>query len=224
MVHFSPYLLPYVQIRLQFQASGSFAATPDALTTEPKAEVQMANKKLPDPEVLRKLLDYDPETGVMTWRHRPFSEFPSKQSAKTWHTRYCGKPAFTSLSNGYLQGTIYGVRRSAHRVVWAIYYGRWPEKHIDHINGNKADNRISNLREVTNQQNQQNAPLRKDSTSGVTGVTRARREQRWVAEIYADGRKVCLGYFKKKSDAIKIRAEAEKKYGYHPNHGRHSAA
>jgi hypothetical protein len=96
--------------------------------------------------------------------------------------------------SGYLVVTVDGMRLLAHRIAFAMSHGEWPHGQIDHIDGNRTNNRLSNLRDVTpgeNNQNQRRA--RGNSTSGFLGVSRQR--QRWKAEIKLDGRRYCLGTY-----------------------------
>lgn len=181
----------------------------------------MTDTDLPTPETLRKLLSYDPDTGLLTWRRRPIEMFATEQAGKSWNARLCGKPAFTSdHSKGYRQGMIFNKPYLAHRVVYAIYYGTWPTSQIDHINGNRSDNRISNLRSVTNAENARNTKKRSNNTSGYSGVSWDSTEGKWRSSIKAQGKRRHLGYFTDIEDAIASRASANIKYGYHPNHGR----
>lgn len=183
----------------------------------------MAAKALPSPEVLRQLLDYDPETGALTWRERDISYFasakyPSRRAA-SWNGRHSGKDAFTFRQHwGHRTGSVLGVFISAHRVAWAIYYGAWPSGMIDHINGDAADNRIENLREATPQENSRNRKRAKANTSGVMGVTRAGKK--WRAQISHKSRNINLGRYSRFDDAVVARREAERMLGYHENHGR----
>lgn len=180
----------------------------------------MSTKTLPDVCLLRKLLRYEPETGRLYWLPRPVNMFPKPQQAKTWNTKNAGRETFTLTHKGYKQGTIFDAKFRAHRVAWALYYGAWPTLHLDHINGDRTDNRIVNLREVTRGENQQNQRRRTDNTSGVTGVSWYAAQGKWVAEIYVGGRKKNLGYFNTFDEAVAARKQAETTHGYHPNHGR----
>ena len=186
----------------------------------------MTDKKPPSPSVLRQLIDYDPETGALVWRVRDVSFFTDGkksaiQSMRRWNTRYAGKPALNYKGNaGYFSGRILGKPYRAHRVAWAIYSGLWPENEIDHINGNRSDNRIANLRSATSQENSKNRAICIRNTSGTIGVCWYNRDRVWVAKIYKNGRRIVIGRFKIKDDAISARAKANAEYGYHANHGR----
>lgn len=97
------------------------------------------------PERLRELLEYDPETGKFTWlRNRAFKALGGT------HAGYLN-------SNGYLRITVDDVSYAAHRLAWLYVHGRWPDKTIDHINRNKQDNRIANLRDVTHSEQNYNS-------------------------------------------------------------------
>ena len=181
----------------------------------------MTKTDLPTPETLRKLLSYDPDTGLLTWKRRPIEMFATDRAGNSWNTRYCGKPAFAADNGrGYRRGAIFDKHYLAHRVVCAIYHGTWPADHIDHINGDKLDNRIANLRDVTHAENMQNMATRIDNTSGRIGVSWNGIKGKWHSRIRAHGKDRHIGYFTDIEDAIAARAAAEVKYGYHPNHGR----
>lgn len=104
-------------------------------------------QELPSPELLRKLLRYEPETGKLYWRRRMSHMLNEPASyCMTWNDRFAGKPALATKSkNGYLRGRINDVNVVAHRVIWAMTYDDWPEGVIKHINGDPTDNRICNL-------------------------------------------------------------------------------
>lgn len=128
------------------------------------------------------------------------------------------------LPTGYLCGAVNGRTYRAHRLIWAIAHGSWPDKHIDHINGTKTDNRLLNLRVVTASQNLRNAKMPSTNASGAVGVTWYKAKSKWHASIYGDGGKVHLGYFEKFEDAVTARRIAEVEHGYHSNHGREESA
>lgn len=177
----------------------------------------MATRSDITPELCRQLLRYEPDTGRLFWRARSFDRFPDIRSAKIWNTRFANKEAFTARSKGYNIGTIDYVMVKAHRVAWAIYHGEWPEV-IDHINGDPGDNRIGNLRSVSQAENMTNLSMRANNSSGVVGVYLS--DGSWVAEIKIQGRRKYLGSFKSIEDAASARKAAELEFGFHKNHGR----
>ncbi|TES59213.1 HNH endonuclease [Pseudomonas syringae pv. tomato] len=130
-----------------------------------------------------------------------------------------GRPSGSLNSWGYVQFHFQGSYYKAHRVVWLICKGYWPEE-LDHINGNRTDNRIENLREVTRQENLRNQKIRSNNTSGVMGVGWDKCNRRWTARIRYEGKNKCIGYFKTFDEAAAARKAAEIAFGYHPNHGR----
>jgi hypothetical protein len=180
----------------------------------------MTRKELPSPALLRKLLRYEPDTGKIFWLERPAEMFPDARSCKIWNTRYSNKEALACVNNrGYKHGHVEYVKILAHRVTWAFIYGEWPSKQIDHINGDRLDNRIENLRQVTNQQNQKNRFKSKANKSGFNGVHRHYDGGKWVAAISVNGKSKHLGLFEKINDAVSARKKAEKTFGYSERHG-----
>ena len=160
----------------------------------------MAARQLPDPELLCKLLRYDPETGLLYWRTRPPEMFNSNgrskdASAATWNGAYAGKEAFFIGPLGYRIGYIFNKPVLAHRVVWAMNHGYWPAKQIDHINLDRSDNRMCNLREATNSDNSLNRPLSSISTTGYKVVSWDAHFGKYVARICVRGTKHFLGRF-----------------------------
>jgi len=170
-------------------------------------------------ETLRELLVLDASTGRLFWRERARKWFPSDRAWAAWNARYAGMETFTRVGHwGYRLGSIFNRGYRAHRVAWAIFYGEWPQE-IDHINHNRADNRISNLRSVSHQENNQNRGRHRNNTSGVTGVEWNAAEGKWQARITIGGKARRLGLFVHFSDAVAARLGAEKEHGFHPNHG-----
>ncbi len=184
------------------------------------------NKPLPSPELLRKLLRYDPETGKLFWRKRSPDLFSAKkntadQSCASWNTRYAGRRAFTAENDfGYCVGRIFDKSYLAHRVIWAICFDEWPAEEIDHVNGRRRDNSISNLRAVSSSLNNRNCQIGKSNKSGHMGVSWAKREKKWRAHITFNRKTHHLGYFDKIEDAVSARKSADIRFGFHPNHGR----
>ena len=176
-------------------------------------------------ELLRTRLDYDPQTGVLTHKERSIGDAASPRQAKSWNTRFAGAEAFTATNfAGYKVGCVRGDRLMAHRVAWAIYHGRWPQGQIDHINGDPSDNRIENLREVSQAINCRNKRLRKDNASGIAGVHWLARINRWQVSIpNGSGGNVYVGVFKTLEEAASARENAVQDMGYGPLHGRAAA-
>jgi hypothetical protein len=131
---------------------------------------------------LRELLRYDPETGDWTWL---------KMLAVN-QTKPGGK-AGTSDSGGYVQIRIDGPKYSAARLAWLYMHGCWPKAEIDHKDGNRLNNRWSNLREASHSQNQWNTGRRRNSE--FKGVSWHKRSRKWIARIMIHGRHIHLGCF-----------------------------
>lgn len=167
------------------------------------------------------LLRADFEAGRLFWLPRPREVFPTLNSHSSWNSRYAGKEAFLFIdSAGYHVGSIHNRRYKAHRVLWLMATGQWPINQIDHINGDRADNRLANLRAVSNTDNARNKCRPATNTSGVVGVFWNKKCSKWRALIQANGQLKHLGLFDNFDDAVDARKIAEIELGYHPNHGR----
>ena len=171
-------------------------------------------------DLLKELLQYNPETGLFTWRKRDLSHFKSVGSMRSWNTRFANKEAGQTDSDGYRQINLFYTNHRAHRLAFLYLTGEFPPIHVDHINGNRRDNRWVNIGAVCRQENQMNMAMRSDNTSGSSGVCWDRWAGKWKAYIFVDGKNKNLGRYSKKEDAIEARKSAEFTYGYHPNHGR----
>ena len=157
---------------------------------------------------LKELLDYNQDTGVFTWK---VNRGPMKDGDIA---------GSVSKFTGYIKIMISGTNYFAHRMAILYVSGFWPKDESDHINGNRADNRINNLRLVSRSVNSRNLAKRIDNTSGCTGVHLDSISSKWRAEIVFNHKRIYLGLFTDKNDAIKARKDANIKYGFHPNHGR----
>jgi hypothetical protein len=139
-----------------------------------------------DLEEIHSLFECDPEKGLLFWKNRSRQRW--RGTAGQLHT------------NGYWTVRVGKKRKRLlnHRIIFALVHGRWPNR-IDHINMDRSDNRISNLREATRSQNAMNARKQRDNTSGFKGVSRWRGK--WQAKIQRDGKQRFLGAFSTPQDA-----------------------
>ena len=160
-------------------------------------------KELPTVEFLESIFDYCLLTGVIKWKIRT-------------HGALIGNEAGYICKEGY---RVIGINRTqylAHRLLWKLHTGKDPSYEIDHINRCREDNRIENLRVVTQSENLKNKTKYINNTSGYSGVVFNKKEQRWQARINVDKKSIHLGTFKEKSEAIDARKQGEKKYGFSP--------
>lgn len=151
-------------------------------------------------EYLRSILHYDPATGIFTLKVGSANQVKAGNIA--------GSP--TGL--GYLQIKLQSRNYKAHRLAWLYVYGEWPEDQLDHINRNRSDNRIANLRDVSHKQNGQNRSKRSDNTSGHPGICWHKQNSKWRARIKHNQKLTHLGYFENLEEAIAARKAAEKIY------------
>lgn len=158
-------------------------------------------------EAVQKVLEYDPETGAFTW-------LSNRIKALT------GKPLSSVNCYGYLRLKLFGKEYVAHRIAFLLVLGRMPVDQVDHINGDRMDNRWVNLREVSNAENCRNRKVRSDNNSGYMGVSWESGRNKWKAGICFDGQRRHLGYFDTLELAIDARRAAESASGFHPNNGR----
>jgi len=161
------------------------------------------NKGVINQENLMSLLHYNKVTGVFTWRKRDASLFASAQAERMWNKRYAGKEAGTVRQEpgGYRVILINGRKYMAHRLAWMYEYGKIPEGCIDHINCNKLDNNISNLRECTMSENLMNSKLMRGTMSGIKGVHLHKPSGRWQARLRYDGKNRHVGSYGTKEEA-----------------------
>lgn len=173
-------------------------------------EISKKQQSLLTADEARRLLSYDKNTGEL------------RRLVRTSSRMKVGDVAGDKFHNGqrsYWRVRVKNSRFVAHRVIWLIVTGEWPENEIDHINGDGTDNRWDNLRSVTHSENCRNRRMRSDNKSGQTGVFWCRKSLRWTVQIKVDGKQKKLGSFKDKDAAITARKQAEREHGYHPLHG-----
>lgn len=182
----------------------------------------MKNEKKEMPaKFVRECLDYDPDTGILTWRWRPDSHFTSKESALRSNARFAGNIAGSDTGSGYSAVFISGSRMYSHRLAWIITFGDLSvDLEIDHISGRRGDNRLVNLRAVSRSENHKNTKKPRTNSSGRIGVSWHKASQKWRVDIKVDGKGKSLGVFQDFEDAVLARKSAETELGFHPNHGR----
>ena len=142
------------------------------------------------------LVCYCPDSGRLTWRARPDSAFSSVRVARIWNTKYAGREAGQIGSRGYREVWLDGHIYKGHRIAWLMAKGQWPDGDIDHVNGDRSDNRLCNLRDVSRSVNAQNQRRAKaTNVSGLLGVSYRKRTNRYLAQITLGERCVYLGSF-----------------------------
>jgi len=140
-------------------------------------------------ERLREALSYDQETGIFTWLVSP------NFRVKVGDAAGCGH------HTGYRRIVIDGVSHQAHRLAWLYVQGYFPTNIMDHINGDRADNRIFNLREATDAENNQNKISSRNSTSKYLGVSWSKQRNKWLATIHVNRKQRYLGQFATEEEA-----------------------
>lgn len=148
---------------------------------------------------VRELLDYDDATGIFTWK---------KDVARN---RKAGQVAGGISTQGYVVITINSRSYKAHRLAWLHFYGEWPDSILDHINQNRGDNRINNLRLADPILNGKNRKPNKNR-EGSTGASYVQSRNRWIASIMVDKRRLHLGSFMTQEEAVKAYAAAKEKF------------
>ncbi len=178
--------------------------TPDEAAAAYEAAKKLIDAKRPPPwhtvqltaERLREIVSYDPQTGEFTRIGR------------------CGvkdglRGGGVNKDTGYHTIRIDGHRYPAHRIAWLYMTGAFPDQHIDHKDGDKANNRFNNLRQATRAENAQNYPARSSNTSGLRGVSWHRAQAKFQARIMVNRKQHSLGYFGDPIEAHKAYLEAK---------------
>lgn len=161
------------------------------------------------------LFVYEPETGKLFWKVKPCAK----------GRVYAGDEVGRGQNpNDYIRTSYRRKKYLAHRIIYEMFNGPISEgMEVDHINRNRRDNRLSNLRLVSHQDNMRNMPRLNTNKSGSTGVSWFKRDCRWRATITINRRQKHIGYFDSFEDALAARKAAEIEYGFHENHGAYDA-
>lgn len=153
-------------------------------------------------EKVNELLNYNPENGKLQWK-----KFRAANAQVGDIAGFVGR-------DGYVRVKILGRSILAHRIAWLLFYKKQPENEIDHINGDRSDNKISNLRSCDRRQNSRNTATRSDNECGIKGVGYHKPSGKWRARIYVDGKSKFIGNFLSKHEAKKAyEAAAKSIYG-----------
>lgn len=155
-------------------------------------------------EQIREVLDYNPDTGHLTWK------------VARGHRRVGDRAGGIDITKGYRSVRVLGKAYKEHRLIWLWYTGSFPKDHMDHINGVRDDNRIANLRECTNQENSQNRtvfnnPKKRSKYIGVSYRGKLKGNQ-WRARIMLNNKDIELGYFNTEEEAHQAYVEAKAVY------------
>lgn len=150
-------------------------------------------------DLLREIYNYEPDSGKITRR----------VNRGKWKS---GSQVGTIGKNGYRYVGINGKLYLAHRLIWLYVYGRWPVADIDHINRNRDDNRLANLREANRSENNINSKIQHNNTSGYKGAYYEKRRDYWYSEIWVNSKKIYLGSYGTAKEAGKVYEAAAKKY------------
>ena len=162
---------------------------------------------------LRRVLHYDADTGVFTWKYNPNrgSDWNTRRSgtrAGSRHPSKDGRRTYRRIQ--FIAGRFY-----EHRLVWLWTHGEWPKKgmDVDHRNGDGCDNRASNLRVVTRSENMANRVRpQKNNRSGHTGVGWSPENMKWRVQIQVASKNRHVGLFSTKAAAIAARRQAERQH------------
>lgn len=162
--------------------------------------------KVPTQALLRKFFIYNPITGDLIYR------LPNNQ-------KNIGDTFGTLGSQGYLIGSIGGKTYFVHRLIWLYLYGYLPDQ-VDHIDHNRTNNALHNLREVSNLENHKNCSVSKNSSTGVNGVSIHKPTGKYRAYIMVNKKQIHLGLFDTLEEAKKARELADVEHNFHQNHGK----
>ena len=168
-------------------------------------------------EIFSEFVDYNAENGKMFWKVRDKKWFHKEGVWKRWNSRYSKNEVGSVNHYGYRVFAVFNRLYHVSRVAWLLSTGAWPEQEIDHIDGNKTNNRLSNLREATRQENGRNKHYAYGEVP-LKGVSKYKHKYR--AHLGVDKKQVHLGYFDDAESAhAAYRKAAEERYGEFWNPG-----
>jgi hypothetical protein len=170
----------------------------------------------PSPGEFAERLTYCPDSGNLLWRPKSGDTWRER----AWNTSYAGTVAGSREVMGYLVVGVFGKLWKTHRIAWAIYYGEWPKEELDHINGDRTDNRIANLRAATRQENCQNLVTKQGVIRGHMAVHRHKKWRKWQARICVNYKRINLGMFDTPEEAYQAYLAAKAKLHKYDTSGR----
>lgn len=190
---------------------------PKTLPGKPRSDPELLRDAA---EKIRKYLSYNPETGILTWLKREDTD----RYVRAWNARYAGaKAGRVHPVQGYITiNILVGKKKmpfSAHRIAILLSTGVWPSKDVDHINQNRTDNRLENLRQVSKVENFRNSSRSVKNKSGFTGVCWSKSKKMWQASVTVNYKQRIIGYYIEKRDAADSVINERKKLGFSSNHG-----
>lgn len=153
-------------------------------------------------EFLCRRYKYDPETGIFTFAEDAPGGLIGQRADSKWTQGYRAVRGLPSI-----KALVY-----AHRAAWAMYYGKFPDGPLDHINRIRDDNRLVNLRLTNKSLNNFNSKQRSDNSSGFRGVSWCKQRNKWISVISVDKQRFHLGYFCSKAEAAVAYAQAAQRY------------
>lgn len=171
-------------------------------------------------DFLKKVIDYNPETGIALWKPRNDSLMGDTNLTQSWNDKFAGKPAGSLSSKGYIIVSFKHNIESGgklckilmHRIAWALVHNEWPESMLDHDNGIRHDNRIANLKLSDNSKNGKNSVPR--SGSGYKNICWDKTRNKWLVTLKTNGKVTNIGRFENLEEAIIERNKSYKEHGY----------
>ncbi|NBW23602.1 MAG: Pathogenesis-related transcriptional factor and ERF protein [Caulobacteraceae bacterium] len=155
--------------------------------------------KKPKYEEVAKILDYNPKTGKFF------------RKINTGSFGRIGEVLGYTTKRGYRKTSVCNIQLYDHQLAWLLFYSKWPDRQIDHINGNRSDNRISNLREATVSQNALNRSYQSNSKTKYKCINWKPDRKKYRVKIGVNKKYYHIGYFVNLDEAIKARDIAIKK-------------
>jgi hypothetical protein len=187
--------------------------------------MKIKRNKLPSVEIINELFTLDAETGILYYNVRDEKHFKRPAWCSSWNKRYANTSAKLCLNrkDGYRTVRIDGINYPQHRVIMKMINGVDPD-FVDHINGDRQDNRVCNLRSVAYVDNYKNMSKSSRNKSGYIGVNYRKDDNTWEGRVTINYKDIERKRFKTKEEAIAHVAYLHKKYNFHPNHGRERTA